>query len=77
MEEDEESPTRSLARRITIQIFCTSKCRLCAKERIEILKRARHKPLTLINRRKDLYEACKHKPQAHRFKDLEDSTDEA
>ena len=62
----------------TVQTFGTSRCRLCAKERIEIMKRARHKPLTLINRRIDFYESCKHIPQVHRFKaELDDSTDEA
>jgi len=52
----------------TVQTFGTSHCRLCAKEKIEIMKRARYKPTSLINKRTDLYEACKHKPQIHRFR---------
>ena len=59
-----------------VQTFGTPNCRLCSKERIEILKRSRHKPQSLINKRQELYEACKHKPQFHRYKVEEASTDE-
>ena len=60
----------------TVKTFGTPHCKLCTKEKLEILKRARYKPGTLINRRRDLHEACKHKPQFHRYHDEENSTDE-
>ena len=53
----------------TVKTFGIPHCsRLCGKERLEILKRARYKPQSLINKKKDLYEACNHKPQFHRYK---------
>ena len=60
----------------TTQTFGTSNCRLCTQEKITIIKAAKLDPTTLINKRRDLHEACKHKPQFHRFRDS-DSTDEA
>ena len=60
----------------TTQTFGTSNCRLCTQEKIAIIKAAKLDPTALINKRRDLHEACKHKAQFHRFKDS-DSTDEA
>ena len=61
----------------TVKTFGTPHCKLCAKERLEIMKRARLKPSTLINKKRDLYEACNHKPQFHRYTNKETpSTDE-
>ena len=60
----------------TVKTFRTPHCKLCTKEKLEILKRARYKPRTLINRKRDLHEACNHKPHFHRYHDEETSTDE-
>ena len=61
----------------TVKTFGTAHCKLCAQERLEIMKRARYRSNTLINKKRDLYEACNHKPQFHRYKPTEmTSTDE-
>ena len=60
----------------TVKTFATPHCKLCTKEKLEILKRARYKPRSLINRKRDLHEPCKHNPKFHRYYDEEDSTDE-
>ena len=61
----------------SVKTFATPHCKLCSKERTEILKRARYKPHLLINIRTGLYESCNHIPQFHRFKEGDDdSTDE-
>lgn len=43
-------------------------CRLCMKERLEILKQTRRSPEKLINSRSELYGACRHKTNFHRYK---------
>ena len=58
----------------TVQTFGTSCCRLCTQEKIAIIRAARNQPTSLINKRQDLHEACKHIPQFHRFKETGDST---
>ena len=58
--------------------FGTRKCRLCAIEKLEILKRKRHKPETLINSCSEIHGACRHKPLFHRYvKTAPASTDDS
>ena len=60
----------------TVQTFGTPTCKLCSKKRLEIYKRARFKGRTLINDRTHLFEACKHRPDFHRYTEQEPCTDE-
>ena len=59
-----------------VQTFGTPACRLCNRERLEIHKRGKLKPETLINKRKNPFESCNHVPKFHRHKE-EPCTDEA
>ena len=65
-----------------VKTFGTSACKLCAKERLAILKITRKTPHLAINKCTEIYGACRHKPAFHRFDHNEDnkhkvSTDEA
>jgi hypothetical protein len=57
--------------------FATRNCVLCMRERIEILKHSRENPNSLINSCNEIYGACRHKPQFHRYKNQPPSTDES
>ena len=65
----------------TVKTFGTSACKLCAKERLAILKLTRSTPHLAINRCNEIYGACRHNPGFHRFDIKEEnnmvSTDEA
>jgi GIY-YIG catalytic domain len=60
-----------------IKSFATNHCVLCSRERLEILKMHRYKPHLLINSCNEIYGACRHKPRFHRYKSIQNSTDEA
>ena len=65
-----------------VKTFGTSACKLCAKERLAILKLTRKTPHLAINKCTEIYGACRHKPKFHRFDHNEEnnnkvSTDEA
>jgi GIY-YIG catalytic domain len=60
-----------------IKTFGTTKCVLCSRERLEILKMSRYKPHLLINSRNEIYGACRHKTKFHRYNSTIHSTDEA
>ena len=47
--------------------FKKMSCRLCMAERLEILKRTKFKPQTLINSSSEIYGACRHKTKFHRY----------
>ncbi len=52
-------------------------CRLCMKERLEILKQSRKNPDKLLNSNSELYGACRHKTKFHRYtRNMPASTDE-
>ena len=55
----------------TVKTFGTDRCKLCMRERVEILKVRKNEPTKLINLCLEIYGACRHKPKFHRF-----STDE-
>jgi hypothetical protein len=59
-----------------IKSFGTSKCILCNRERLEILKMHTYKPNLLINSCNEIYGACRHKARFHRY-ESRNSTDEA
>jgi predicted GIY-YIG superfamily endonuclease len=65
----------------TVKTFGTSACKLCAKERLAILKLTRSTPHLAINRCNEIYGVCRHNPGFHRFDIKEEnnmvSTDEA
>jgi hypothetical protein len=50
-----------------VKTFGTNGCKLCAKERLEILKLTRFTPDLAINSCNEVYGACRHKPRFHRF----------
>ena len=64
-----------------VKTFGTRGCKLCAKERIEILKLVRLEPKKAINKNNEIYGACRHKPRFHKFCRLTEtahaSTDES
>ena len=51
----------------TVKTFGTRSCKLCAKERLEILKFTRKSPKMAINKCNEVYGTCRHKPRFHRF----------
>ena len=62
----------------TVKTFGTRNCKLCAKERLAILKFTREQPKQAINKCNEVYGACRHKPRFHRFKTNDKpSTDES
>ena len=50
-----------------VKTFGTRRCKLCAKERLEIIKMCKFKPNEIINKCNEVYGACRHKPKFHRF----------
>jgi hypothetical protein len=64
-----------------VKTFGTRGCKLCAKERIEILRLVRLEPKKAINKNNEIYGACRHRPRFHKFCRLTDtafaSTDES
>ena len=61
----------------TVKTFATPHCTLCAKERLEILKLSKKNPESLINSCDEIYGACRHNPQFHRYVKADPSTDES
>jgi GIY-YIG catalytic domain len=57
-----------------VRTFGTSTCKLCAKERLAILKLTRRTPHLAINKCTEIYGACRHKPNFHRFDFIKDTT---
>ena len=51
----------------TVKTFGTKSCKLCARERLEILKFTSKHPNLAINKCNEIYGACRHKPRFHRF----------
>ena len=51
----------------TVRTFGTKSCRICMKERLEILKHSYDWKVKLINSRSEIYGTCMHKPDFHRF----------
>lgn len=62
-----------------VKTFGSKKCRLCAKERLAILLSSRNEPEKTINKCKEIYGACRHKPRFHKLQQKESptSTDES
>ena len=54
-----------------MKTFGTNWCKLCMKERIEILKRTYKDPTKIINSCNEIYGACKHKANFHRYQENE------
>ena len=50
-----------------VKTFGTRGCKLCAKERMAILKLVRLEPDKAINKNNEVYGACRHRPRFHRF----------
>ena len=62
----------------TVKTLGTRNCKLCAKERLAILKFTREQPKQVINKCNEVYGACRHKLRFHRFKTNDKpSTDES
>ena len=63
-----------------MKTFGTNSCKLCMKERLEILHRHRADPSSIINSNNEIYGACRHKTKFHRYimdsRDHCSSTDE-
>ena len=47
--------------------FMKPNCDLCMQERLTILKMLREKRVTLMNKKLEIYGACRHKTCFHRF----------
>ena len=62
-----------------VKTFGSRGCKLCAKERYEILKLTRNNPRMAINKCNEVHGACRHKPRFHRFdqSQIATSTDES
>ena len=50
-----------------VKTFGTRNCKLCTKERLEIVKTCKYYPNKIINKCNEVYGACRHKPRFHRF----------
>ena len=65
----------------TVKTFGTNHCILCNQEPLQLFKRMKTTPGTLINKKDELFGACRHKPKFHRFHTAatqsNSSTDEA
>ena len=55
-----------------VRTFGTHSCKICMKERMEILKSSFNPSVKLMNSRSEIHGKCKHHPDFHRF-----STDES
>jgi hypothetical protein len=63
-----------------VKTFGTKACKLCAREKLAILKTSRKNPDKLINKNFEIYGACRHNPKFHRFGQLHNiapNTDES
>jgi hypothetical protein len=61
-----------------VKTFGSKACKLCAKERLEILKLTVNEKEKAINSCNEIFGACRHKPRFHRFNNTETpSTDES
>ena len=47
--------------------FGKKNCKLCMKEKMEILNKWETNPNTLINSRSEIFGGCRHKPKLHRY----------
>ena len=61
----------------TAKTFGTRGCKLCAKERLAILKLLHKNPSKAINTNNEIYGACRHRPKFHRLNLTTASTDES
>ena len=61
----------------TAKTFGTRSCKLCAQERLAILKLLHKDPGRAINSNNEIYGACRHKPKFHRLNLTTASTDES
>ena len=52
---------------IAMNSFMKRYCNLCAEENLSILKNLHEKNVTLMNKKLEIYEACRHKTTFHRF----------
>ena len=52
-----------------IKSFETQACKLCAKERLEILKFTKKTPQQAFNKSCEIFGGCRHNPHFHRFDD--------
>ena len=59
-----------------MKTFKKRTCKLCMVERREIQKMSKKDPEHLINYSSEIYGACRHNPNFHRYKKLAVSTDE-
>jgi hypothetical protein len=50
-----------------VKTFNTRACKLCSKERLEIIKFGKANPRKLINSCNEIYGACRHRTRFHRF----------
>ena len=50
-----------------VKSFGKRSCKLCAQERLAILKATRKDPNIVINNNNEIYGACRHKPWFHRY----------
>ena len=57
-----------------VKTFGTRACKLCNKERMEILKITRLNPSKAINKNTEVHGACRHKPRFHRFTYCQNAT---
>eukprot|EP00957_Ditylum_brightwellii_P028449 2148052-Ditylum_brightwellii.AAC.1 len=53
-------------------MFGTSRCKICMKEQVEILRRSFDPTVKLINSRSEIHSMCLRKPEFHRFSVDED-----
>ena len=58
-----------------VRTFGTSKCRICAREKLDIFKHSFNPLVKLMNNCLEIYGACKHKPKFHRYSSTDESTD--
>ena len=49
-----------------MKTFGTNLCKLCIKERLEILHKQRTDPESITNSNNKIYGACRHKTKSHR-----------
>ena len=50
-----------------MKTFTKPNCNLCMREHLTILKMIRDKPVTVMNKKSEIYGACRHKTCFHRF----------
>jgi hypothetical protein len=60
-----------------VKTFGTQNCTLCNRERLEIFKRFKNNPQSLINSCGEIYGGCLHRPKFHRYSNKQTSTDDS